>query len=229
MAELKRVVRRLLPDIARALPAVLLMVFWLNLPPNASKMLQLVPSYVWLGGLSLGLVYTAAWNAFLGPQREERFLGDMAKQPFKLEPGETRVFSSFYSVGGLLYLRAGDYIPRARIRYVASQKKRLLGDPGLRLWLTDRRLMLQSRLGNTWRIIPTPNIEWVRESPRRFFFSPDRVVIGYHHEGHSEVLVFEDKSVMGRTLKEALLAVNLPSGERSSPSLSNPPNKIGGF
>lgn len=210
MREPKRLLRRLLPHIPALLPAVVFLILFFALAHIDDRILERVPNYVWLGGGALVLMFAAEWT-FLRPRWEERLLGHVSKQPFKLEPAETLVFSSYYSGGALLYLRAGDYSPKARIRRVVSEKNRLLGDRYLRVWVTDRRLMLESQSGNTWRIIPVPSIEWVRDAPRRFFFSPDRLVIGYHHEGHSEVLVIEDKSVIGRTLKEAFLGLNLLS------------------
>jgi hypothetical protein len=90
---------------------------------------------------------------------------------------------------------------------VVSEERRLLGWPSLALWLTDRRLMLRSR-ENTWRIIPISSIERVTEALPRFF-SPHRIVIRYSFGCHSEVLVIEGKSLTGKTLKEALLGLNL--------------------
>ena len=99
------------------------------------------------------------------------------------------------------------------------------GGAYLKLRLTDRRLMLRSRWGNTWRVVPVSSIERVTEAPRRFSFSLRRVVISYRLEGHSEVLVIEDKCVKGRTLKEALLALTRLTGGVSSPSSSNLANE----
>lgn len=175
--------------------------------------------------LVLLLILAAAAGNLLQARREGSFAGDARKQPFQLETGEVLLFRNNW-VGGLLYPRAEDCNPRVRIRYVASQKKCVLGNRHLRLWLTDRRLMLQSRQWrNTWRIIPLSSVEWVGEAPRRHFFSPERVVIGYHYEGHSEALVLEDKSIIGKTLKEALLAVTSPSGEHTRPLSSDLPNE----
>jgi hypothetical protein len=225
MKELKRLFRRLLPH----LPRILLCIGFLYFAPALIESItaQRPPPhvFVYLGPLVFilgiaGLALRVHW--------ENRFLGDGRRQPFRMEPGEALLFSSFYSGGALLYLRAGDYSPRARIRHVASGEKRLLGDRSLRVWLTDRRLMLQSQSGNTWRIIPISSIGRVTEAPRRFFFSPDRVVIVYHHEGRSEVLVIEDKSLMGRTLKEALLALNLFTAGPSGPLSAGLPSKIAG-
>jgi hypothetical protein len=155
---------------------------------------------------------------------ERQFLGSTWKQPFMLQPGEEPVFSS-NRVGCLLYPRAEDYSPRVPLRVLASEKKPFLGGPYLKLRLTDRRLMLRSWWGNTWRIVPVSSIERVTEAPRRISFSLCRVVISYRLEGHSEVLVIEDKCVKGRTLKEALLALTRFTGGVSGPSSSNLANE----
>ena len=232
MKELKRLFRRLLPHL-ETLARVGLLYFFFRTAKGIEivekilqKILPYVPGheFVW-PFFSLTLI-VAVWIVVLYVQ-EGRLLGDVRKQPFRMEPGETLVFSSRW-VGGLLFLRAKDHDPRARIRDVMSEKKRLLGRPNLMLWLTDRRLMLCSWAKETWRIIPISSIGRVTEAPRRFFFSPDRVVIGYHHEGRSEVLVIEDKSLMGRTLKEALLALNLFTPGPSSPLSAGLPSKIAG-
>jgi hypothetical protein len=94
---------------------------------------------------------------------------------------------------------------------LASEKKPFLGSPYLELRLTNRQLLLQSWWGNRWRVVSVSSIERVTEAPRRHFFWLDRVVIGYRFEGRSEVLVVEDKSVKGKTLKQALLGLNLLS------------------
>jgi hypothetical protein len=146
--------------------------------------------------------------------RERRFLGSAWKQPFAVQPDEEVIFST-YRVGIFLYPRAEDYTPRIPLGVMIGEQKPLFfGGPFTRMRLTNRRLMLRSWFGNTYRIIPVASIDRVAEAPRRFFFLLRRVVIGYHLEGRNEVLVIEDKSVKGRTLKEALLALNPLSGDR---------------
>ncbi len=207
MAELKRLLRRLLPHI----PRVLLCMGFLYFVPVLieSKIARGIPGHLYLHLWCCVIVFAITGFA-LRIRWENGFLGNGRKQPFKMEPGEALVFSTNF-VGALLYRRAEAYSPTGPNWLLACQK-RFLRDPYLILWLTNRRLLLRS-WRTTWRVIPVPSIEWVKESPRRLFYSPDSVVIGYRHESRSEVLVIEDKSVIGRTLKEALHGLNLLSAQ----------------
>jgi hypothetical protein len=158
--------------------------------------------------------------------RERRFLGSAWKQPFVVQPDEEVIFST-YRAGIFLYPRAEDYTPRIPLGVMIGEKKPLFfGGPFTRIRLTNRRLMLRSWFGNTWRIIPVSGIDRVLEAPRRFSFLLRRVIVDYHLESHREVLVVEDKRVGGKTLKEALLGLGLSlRGEPSGRSPSDPPDK----
>ena len=147
--------------------------------------------------------------------RERRLLGIAWKQPFVVQPDEEVIFST-YRVGIFLYPRAEDYTPRIPLGVMIGEKKPLFfGSPFTRMRLTNRRLMLRSWFGNTWRIVPVSDIDGVTEAPRRFSFLLRRVAINYHLQGHREVLVIEDKRVKGRTLRETLLAVKPFAGRAS--------------
>lgn len=218
MREPKRLVRRLPYYVPGLLLVVALYYYFVAL--KGGKIPPRVDSFV---SVASGVIAATAW-VLVQRQWERQFLGSAWKQPFILQPGEGLVFSS-NRVGCLLYPRSEDYTPRIPLRVLASEKKPFLGGPYLKLRLTDRRLMLRSWWGNTWRIIPISSIERVAEARRRFFV-PNNLVIGYRFEARSEVLVIEDKRVKGKTLKEALLGLR-PSlkGEPSSPSWSGPTNK----
>ena len=211
MTEPKRPIGQFLSHLPRLLLSAAVLYFLLT--GNADKILRLIPAHMHILICLWGLFFlsAAAWN-LLQPRWERNFLGGAAKCPFTLEPGEVLLFSNYWAAG-VLHLRAEDCNPKVTIRRVASKEKGQLGNRNLRLWLTDRRLILQSRQWrNTWRIIPIPSIKWIQEAPRRFF-SPERLVIAYENEGRSEALVLEDKSLTGRTLKEGLLAMSALSNK----------------
>ena len=219
MTEPRQLIRRVLRYVAGLLLAAA--VYYFFVARNEGKISPRVGSFV---SSACGLIAAVAW-IFLQRHWERQFLGSAWRQPFKLHPGEALVFSSD-RVGCLLYPRAEDYSPRVPLRVLASEKKPFLGGPYLKLRLTDKRLMLRSWRGNTWRVIPVSSIERVTEARRRFFSIPDRVVIGYRFEGRSEVLVIEDKPARGKTLKEALLALNTFTAAASGPLSVDLPGSI---
>jgi hypothetical protein len=109
MAELRRLFRRLLPHLLETLLRATFFCFaWYIIFENHRRQ---TPEIV-VDAVFVVFVLAAVYLGFVLPQRENRLLGDLRKQPFRLEADEALLFNCRW-VGCLLFLRAEDCNPRA--------------------------------------------------------------------------------------------------------------------
>ena len=135
---------------------------------------------------------------------ERQSIPQVSKEKFNLRPGERLLFSSS-SMSGQYFVESKSFNPCPSILGLFHWPARLCVDGMLRVKLTDKRFVVGTVLGYTWRDLPLSSIIRVEETSGNWLYR--RVlVVEYEFDGRREAIVIRNKSAKGRALSNALLA-----------------------
>jgi len=132
---------------------------------------------------------------------ERRVLGKLVTEKFDLLPGELILFRASL-MSGVFYPRAVDFNPRPRWRELFQVPPYAVRGL-LKVLLTDRRLVVGTLLGRTWRIIPLSCVRKIVDVHGSYPYR-QAVLIEYDFEDQSEAILILNKSRRGQAFTDAV-------------------------
>lgn len=131
---------------------------------------------------------------------ERQVLGKLVTEKFDLLPGESILFRGSLMSGGF-HPRAADFNPRPQWRELFQVPPYVVRGL-LKVLLTNRRLVVGTLIGRTWRIIPLTSIRKIVDVHGSYPYR-QALLLEYDFEDQREAIVIFNGSRRGQAFRDA--------------------------